>query len=130
MTIADACILVACLLPIACAGIAKSKGFGKPRREGGFDNHLPRQWLAGLQGWQARAHAAQLNSFEALPIFIAGVLIAQRLQAPQATVNALAVAFVVLRIGYIAAYVTDKPNLRSVLWALALGCCVALFFVG
>ena len=43
MTIAEACILVACLLPVACAGIAKSKGFGKPRRDGGFDNHNPRQ---------------------------------------------------------------------------------------
>ena len=78
MTLADTCLLVACLLPIACAGLAKSRGFGKPRREGGFDNHHPRQWLAQLQGWQARAHAAQLNSFEALPIFIAGVLVAER----------------------------------------------------
>jgi uncharacterized MAPEG superfamily protein len=130
MTIADACILVACLLPIACAGIAKSRGFGKPRREGGFDNHNPRRWLADLQGWQARAHAAQLNSFEALPLFIAGVLVAQRLDASQATVNGLAVAFVLLRVGFIGAYVADRANLRSVLWLLALICSVALFFVG
>lgn len=130
MTIADACILVACLLPIACAGIAKSRGFGKPRREGGFDNHNPRQWLADLQGWQARAHAAQLNSFEALPLFIAGVLVAERLDASQATVDGLAVAFVLLRVGFIAAYVADRANLRSVLWLLALICSLALFFVG
>jgi uncharacterized MAPEG superfamily protein len=130
MTIADACILVACLLPIACAGIAKSRGFGKPRREGGFDNHNPRRWLADLQGWQARAHAAQLNSFEALPLFIAGVLVAERLDASQATVNGLAVAFVLLRVGFIGAYVADRANLRSVLWLLALICSVALFFVG
>jgi uncharacterized MAPEG superfamily protein len=130
MTLADACILVACLLPIACAGMAKSRGFGKPRREGGFDNHDPRAWLAHLQGWQARAHAAQLNSFEALPIFIAGVLVAQRLHAPQAIVNGLAVAFVVLRVGFIGAYLADRANLRSLLWSLGLSCCVALFFVG
>ena len=130
MTIADACILVACLLPIACAGIAKSRGFGKPRRDGGFDNHNPRQWLADLQGWQARAHAAQLNSFEALPLFIAGVLVAERLDASQSTVNGLAVAFVLLRVGFIAAYVADRANLRSVLWLLALICSLALFFVG
>lgn len=130
MTIADACILIACLLPIACAGIAKSRGFGKPRREGGFDNHNPRQWLANLQGWQARAHAAQLNSFEALPVFIAGVLVAQRLNASQATVDALAVAFVLLRVGFIGAYLADRANVRSVLWSLALVCSVALFFVG
>ena len=130
MTIADACILVACLLPIACAGIAKSRGFGKRRRDGGFDNHHPRAWLASLQGWQARAHAAQLNSFEALPIFIAGVLIAQRLAASQATVDGLAIAFVLLRVGYVGAYLADRASLRSLLWVLALGCCVALFFVG
>jgi uncharacterized MAPEG superfamily protein len=130
MTLAHACILVACLLPIACAGIAKSRGFGRPRREGGFDNHNPRRWLADLQGWQARAHAAQLNSFEALPIFIAGVLVAERLQAPQAWVNGLALAFVLLRVGYVAAYVADRANLRSLLWVLALASCVALFFIG
>lgn len=83
MTTAELCILIACLLPIVCAWIAKQKGFGKPRREGGFDNHNPRQWLANLQGLPARAHAAQMNSFEALPLFIAGVLVAERMQAAQ-----------------------------------------------
>ncbi|MBI3147673.1 MAG: MAPEG family protein [Betaproteobacteria bacterium] len=130
MTIAETCILVSCLLPIACAGLAKSKGFGKPRRLGGFDNHNPRQWLAKLEGWQARANAAQFNSFEALPIFIAGVLIAERLQAPVGRVDALALLFVACRIGYIAAYLADRPNLRSVLWVVGLGASVALFFVG
>lgn len=130
MTIAEICILVSCLLPIACAGLAKSKGFGKPRRLGGFDNHNPRQWLAKLEGWQARANAAQLNSFEALPIFIAGVLIAERLQAPVGRVDGLALLFVACRIGYIAAYLADRPNLRSALWVVGLGASVALFFVG
>ena len=130
MTIADACILIACFLPIACAGIAKSRGFGKPRREGGFDNHNPRQWLARLEGWQARAHAAQMNSFEALPVFIAGVLVAERLNATQSVVNALALAVVLLRMGYIGAYIADKAKLRSTVWLLALACSVALFFIG
>ena len=130
MTLADTCILIACLLPIACAGLAKSKGFGKPRREGGFDNHHPRQWLANLQGWQARANAAQHNSFEALPIFIAGVLIAERMQASQARIDMLALLFVVARLGYIGAYLADRDLLRSLLWAIGLGACIALFFVG
>ncbi len=130
MTISHACILLACLLPIACAGIAKSRGFGKPRREGGYDNHNPRAWLEQLQGFQARADAAQYNSFEALPVFIAGVLIAEHSGAAQATVDALAVAFILCRLGYIGAYVTDKANLRSLLWMVGLACCVALFFLG
>lgn len=129
MTLAEICILVACLLPIVCAGIAKSRGFGKLRRDGGFDNHNPRGWLADLQGWQARAHAAQLNSFEVLPIFIAGVLVAQQHHAAQHTINALAVAFIILRIGFILAYIIDRASLRSALWTLGLACAVALFFV-
>ncbi|MEI7431457.1 MAG: MAPEG family protein [Betaproteobacteria bacterium] len=130
MTIAEICILVSCLLPLACAGLAKSKGFGKPHRLGGFDNDNPRQWLANLQGWQARANAAQLNSFEALPIFIAGVLIAERLRAPVGTIDSLAMLFLISRIGYIAAYVTDHANLRSSLWVVGLGASIALYFIG
>ena len=130
MTIADGCILVSCLLPILCAGAAKSPGFGRPRREGGFDNHNPRQWLATLQGWQARANAAQQNSFEALPIFIAGVLIAQQLGAPQGRIDNLAMLFVVARVGYIGAYLVDQAALRSVLWVVGIGACIALYFTG
>jgi len=130
MTIAEACILAACVLPLACAGIAKSKGFGKPRRDGGFDNNSPRQWLAGLEGWQARANAAQMNSFEALPIFIAGVLVAEHWQASQPLINGLALAFIAARVGYIGAYLADWANLRSTLWALGLVCCITLFFIG
>lgn len=130
MTLANAAILVACFLPIACAGLAKSRGFGKPRREGGYDNHHPRQWLASLEGWQARANAAQQNSFEALPIFIAGVLIAERAQpALQGRIDLLALVFLAARVGYIAAYVGDRATLRSLLWTVGFGACVALFFV-
>lgn len=130
MTIADFCILVSCLLPVLCAAAAKSKGFGKPRRAGGFDNNNPRVWLSNLQGWQARANSAQQNSFEALPIFIAGVLIAQQLHAPQSRVDGLAVLFLVARLGYIGAYIADKATVRSALWTVGIGACVALFFVG
>jgi len=129
MTIADACMLIACLMPIVCAGIAKSKGIGKPRRDGGFDNRNPRRWLSTLEGWQARANAAQINSFEALPIFIAGVLVAERSQASQALVDGLAIAFLAARAGYVGAYLADRANLRSLLWFAGLACCVALFFV-
>jgi len=130
MTIADICILVSCVLPVVCAGFAKSPGFGKPRRDGGFDNNNPRVWLSKLQGWQARANAAQQNSFEALPIFIAGVLVAQQLHASQARVDDLAMLFVAARAGYIGAYIADKATLRSLLWVVGLAACIALYFVG
>jgi uncharacterized MAPEG superfamily protein len=130
MTIADGCILIACLLPVLCAGMAKSPGFGKSRREGGFDNNNPRQWLGKLQGWQARANAAQQNSFEALPIFIAGVLIAQQLQAAQTRVDNVALVFVAARIGYVGAYLADLAALRSTLWVVGLAACIVLYFLG
>lgn len=128
MTIAEVCVLVSCLLPFACAVLAKSKGFGRPRRDGGFDNDNPRQWLAGLSGWHARAHAAQQNSFEALPIFIAGVLIAQRLGTPQSHVDGLALLFVAARICFIGTYLANWATVRSLIWVVGLGASVALYF--
>ncbi|MET0519717.1 MAG: MAPEG family protein [Burkholderiaceae bacterium] len=128
MTLAYFCIIIAGLLPIVCAGLAKSRGFGRPRRDGGFDNHDPRAWLARQSGWQARANAAQANSFEALPLFIAGVLVAHQLKAPQGLVDGLALGFIAARLGFIAAYLADRASLRSALWALGLLCSVALFF--
>lgn len=129
-SVANYCLIAACVLPIVCAGLAKSKGFGKRRRDGGFDNHNPREWLATLQGWQARANAAQANSFEALPLFIAGVLAAQQMQqAPQARIDMLALSFITFRLIYIALYLADQASLRSLAWAAGFASCVALFFV-
>jgi len=45
-TLAYGCVLAAALLPIVCAGVAKSGTFNRPRREGGYDNDDPRAWLA------------------------------------------------------------------------------------
>ena len=130
MTIAYFCIIVACLLPIGCAGLAKSRGFGRPRREGGFDNEQPREWLAKLTGWQARANAAQANSFEALPLFVGGVLVAHQLQAAQDTIDALALAFIAVRLAFVGAYLADKASLRSVIWFAGVVISVTLFFIG
>ncbi|KQW44679.1 MULTISPECIES: MAPEG family protein [unclassified Roseateles] len=129
MTIAQLCLLVACVLPIVCAGLAKSKGFGKRRRDGGFDNNRPREWLANLSGWQARAHAAQANSWEALPVFLAGLFVAHQHQAPQGTVDALALGFVAARLAFIGLYVADQATLRSLVWFAGLAVSAALFFV-
>jgi uncharacterized MAPEG superfamily protein len=129
-TVAYWCVLIAALLPFACAWLAKSKGLGKPRREGGFDNHDPRAWLARQTDWHARANAAQANSFEALPLFIGAVIIAHQLAAPQTLVDILAVVFVTLRVIYIAMYVAGLPTVRSAIWSLALLVNVGILFSG
>ena len=125
-TVAYWCVLIAVLLPLACAWLAKSPGFRKPRRQGGYDNEDPRAWMARQQGWQARANAAQANSFEALPFFIGAVIIAHQLGAPQTRLDILAVLFVTLRIIYIAMYVGGMATVRSAIWALAFFVNVAI----
>jgi uncharacterized MAPEG superfamily protein len=129
-TVAYWCVLVAALLPIVCAGIAKAGMFGKSRREGGYDNQDPRAWLARQTDWRARANAAQANSFEALPFFIGAVIIAHQLGAHQARLDILAFLFVVLRLLYIMMYVSGMANVRSAVWALALLANIAILFSG
>jgi uncharacterized MAPEG superfamily protein len=129
-TIAYWCVLIAALLPLACAWIAKGPGFGKPRREGGFDNAHPRDWLAKQTDWQARANAAQANSFEALPFFIGAVVIAHQLGAQQTVLDILSVLFITLRVIFIAMYVAGLPTIRSAMWALALAANIGILFIG
>ncbi|CAM3772886.1 MAPEG family protein [Polynucleobacter arcticus] len=121
MTIAYWCILFMGLFPIVAAGIAK-KGFE------GYDNGMPRQWLAQQTGFRARANAAQANLFESLPLFFAAVIIASMANAPQNRVDLLAMGFVLTRIAYLICYLANWPTTRSIVWLAGLVCVVAIFF--
>jgi uncharacterized MAPEG superfamily protein len=121
MTIAFWCVLVAGLMPYITVGIAKY--------DKSFDNQAPRDWLAKQGGYRKRAHAAHLNCFEAFPFFAAAVIIAYTMRAPQGICDALAVAWVIARIAFVWAYVADKASVRSIVWVIALGITIALFFV-
>jgi uncharacterized MAPEG superfamily protein len=122
MTIAFWAILAAGLLPILCAWLGKVGGKG-------FDNAAPRNWIDRQTGWRQRADWAQRNHYEVFPAFAAAVLVSHLAHAPQGWADALAVAFVVLRLAYIAAYVLDRPSLRSALWSLGLLCVFGLFAI-
>ncbi|WP_343633448.1 MAPEG family protein [Roseateles sp.] len=128
MTVANYCLIVACLLPVVSAAIAKSRGFGKRRKDGGFDNHDPRGWLSRQSGWQARANAAQANGFEVLPLFIAGVLAAQQMHHDQGRIDLLAMGFIAVRVLFIVLYLVDQPTLRSLAWVAGTVISVAMFF--
>ena len=128
LTVAYWCVLVASLLPIVCAGLAKWGMFGTPKRQGGYDNHHPRQWLAKQTDWRARANAAQANSFEALPFFMGAVIIAHQLGASQLRLDVLAFLFIVLRLLYIMMYVADLATVRTLVWVLALVANIAILF--
>ena len=121
MTIAYFCVLVMGLLPYVATGIAK-KGWD------GYDNGLPRQWLAKQTGFRERANAAQANLFESLPFFFAAVIIASIANAPQARIDILAVGFVLARIAYLICYVANWPTTRSIVWLIGIICVVSLFF--
>ena len=129
-TIAYWCVLVAAILPTVCAGIAKYGMFGKSLKQGGYDNHNPRAWLARQTDWRARSNAAQANTFEALPFFFVAVVIAHQLQARQAVLDILAFMFIVLRMAYIMMYVADMAKTRTCIWAAALTVNISILFLG
>ncbi|HSD38417.1 MAG TPA: MAPEG family protein [Rhodocyclaceae bacterium] len=116
MNVAFLCIVIACFMPLLLTVAAKAGG----ARDKRYDNREPRVWMADLAGWPRRANAAQQNSWEALPIFIAGVLMAAHAQVPQATLDFWAVWFIVARVIYAALYISNRASLRSLVWALAL----------
>lgn len=129
LTVAYWTVLIVALLPIGCAWLAKWGSLSRPRREGGYDNHLPREWLARQSGWRARANAAQANCFEAMPFYIGAVIIAHQHSAFQMRLDLLCFVYVVLRLMYILFYVADMATLRSAVWALALVANIALLFI-
>jgi uncharacterized MAPEG superfamily protein len=120
MTIAYACLLFMGLFPYVAAGIAK-KGFEN------FNNSMPRQWLAQQTGFRARANAAQANLFESLPLFFAAVIIASINNAPQATIDLLAIGFVIARITFLICYLANWPTTRTIVWVAGLICVIAIF---
>jgi uncharacterized MAPEG superfamily protein len=107
-------------MPIVWAGIAKAGAKG-------FDNARPRDYLATLDGWRQRANWAQANSYESLPGFAAGVVIAHLAGAAQPTVDMLALGYVLARVLYGIFYITDRSTLRSLVWVAGLGCIIGLF---
>ena len=117
-------MVVASLLPLTMALTAKAIG--------GFnlaDNAHPRDFLQGTTGAAARANAAQQNSYETLPVFLAAVLAAMLFFVPQIIVNTLAWLYVLIRIGFCVAYVTNLAMFRSILWGLSIACCLMLFYL-
>lgn len=111
------CIFISALLIfLAKAPVA----WAMQQERGGYDNRQPRDQQARLSGFGARALAAHLNSFEAFPLFAAGVLMAHVTQTHGALVDGLAVTFVVARVLYLVFYWSDLHWQRSMVWGLGL----------
>ena len=110
-------LFIAAVFPVVCAGIAKA-GPGR------YDNRNPRAWLGRLEGYQARAHAAQQNSWEALAVYTAALVAGVAAGVDHGTIATVAAVFLIARIAYLACYLADLPTLRSLVWVAGFGACV------
>ena len=125
MTLAYWMILAAAFVPYMSTYYFKFAGGGMKT----YDNHAPRAQAETLPPQRKRAHWAQLNGFEAFAPFAAGVIVAHLAGAAQSCIDALAVAFVALRVAYTVLYIQDKPTARSLVWFAGFLCVVGLFLV-
>lgn len=123
MTLANWCIAAACILPMTVVLMPKVASF---KDQDHYDNTHPRDWESRQVGWRRRAHAAHLNGFEALPLFIAAVILAQQAHANQDRIDILAMAFVVIRVAYSIIYISNLAVLRSVMWFAGVGVSLAI----
>ncbi|MEY4675766.1 MAG: hypothetical protein RLZZ470_273 [Pseudomonadota bacterium] len=122
MVISYACVLIAGVMPVVCAGIAKAGAKS-------YNNHDPRAWMAQQSGFRARANAAQANCFEAFPFFAVGVVLALLTGVDPTVVDLLAVLFVAARVAYVACYVADKALFRSLFWLVGYISVITLFIL-
>lgn len=120
MNLAYWCVLASGVMPVLTVAVAKYKP--------GFDNADPRAWLDRQEGFRKRADYAHRNHFEAFPFFAAAVIIAQLNQAPQSSIDTLAVLFVLARIAYTFCYIFDRATLRTVAFLAGYACVVGLFY--
>jgi uncharacterized MAPEG superfamily protein len=118
MTIANWCIAAASLLPMGVALIPKVTSM---KGQDSYDNHHPRDWEQRQAGWAKRAFAAHLNGFETLPLFIAGILVAQNAHVDQGRIDMLALAYIAVRIVYSALYIANLGTLRTTVWFTGIG---------
>ena len=109
MSIAYWCMLAAAALPYLTVAVAKGRST--------YNNRDPRA-PGTYQGLAYRAHSAHQNGLEAFPFFAVAVLVASggAAHAVVQPLNALALAWIALRLIYIAAYLLDRPSLRSLAW--------------
>ena len=123
MTGAEWCLFGAVLLYLVT--LAPTKGLA-PRE---FDNANPRDPKFFEHPVRKRALGAHINGIETFPFFAAAVLLAEFRNAPQDWVDGLALAFLITRVGFVAAYVGNRPTLRTVLWNAAFAFNLGLFFL-
>jgi uncharacterized MAPEG superfamily protein len=121
------------LLLAAGVVVASLVPLGAARSQADFtlaDLGAPRAMFERLPAWGKRANWAHQNSFEAFTLFAPACLLALVTGVHGTLAGALALAWPVLRLGYIGAYVADLAPLRSLCWAGAMVCTGVLYLEG
>jgi uncharacterized MAPEG superfamily protein len=116
MTVAIWCILIAQILPYVAFSFVK-----------GVDPTQPRYRVGDLEGQSVRAYGAHLNGLETFPWFAAAVIVAHMVAGPSRIVDVLAVIYILLRIGHLAAYLAGRQPLRSAAFIVAQFAALAIF---
>lgn len=124
MTILISCLFIAAILPY----IAKAPVAYAMNKLGGYDNNHPRAQQSKLTGFGARALAAHQNAFESLIVFSAAILTAIATQTINDTIALLAITHIIARILYNLLYLYNVGTLRSIVWAIGLGCSLAIIW--
>jgi uncharacterized MAPEG superfamily protein len=121
MTIAEWAILAAVLLylltlaPIKAIGHREFKN-SDPRAEAFYDPPMRKRMLG-----------AHLNGIETFPFFAAAVLLAEFRACAQPWIDGLAVCFILVRLLFVAAYVGNRPTVRTLLWNVGFFVNLAIF---
>ena len=105
--------------------VAPVKAFGYRT----FDNSDPRNPTFYKPGIASRALSAHINGIETFPFFASAVLLAEFRHSPQHWIDGLAIAFVVVRLLFVAAYLGNWPTTRTLLWNLGFAANTAIFFM-
>ena len=116
MTIAIWCILIAATLPYVAFSFVK-----------GLDRIEPRHRVGELAGRSARAYGAHLNGLETFPWFASAVIVAHMIVGPSRIADLLAVIYILIRIGHMAAYIAGRQPLRSAAFTAGQLIALAIF---
>ena len=103
--------------------------FASLAMDGTVDNNYPRQQAATLTGWRLRAKSAHYNSLEAFPGFAAAVVIAHTAGGDPTWLARLCIAFLVIRVLYVALYVGNLASARSAVWTAGITTTGAIFLL-
>ena len=98
-------------------------------KQGGYDNRLPRAQQNKLTGLGARALAAHQNCFEAICFFAPTVLLVLALDEHNVYTAQLCVAFVIVRLCYLALYWLNWHVARSIAWGIGMALLVPHYWM-